>query len=208
MKTFKVISSKGNEYTFYRLPNYDINGNARYVIHFPDLLTAEEFKAIPVLKAYELAAQSVKGFARRYNCRAFGGGFVFHSVNYKDTADYLDGCRESLPLTSSAPLNNLISDIYADILDRICTETGYFSNVAAYIKDPEITVTWGTVRHAGTKFIWYGNLLTGYYQVRQLLLKCGFKCEKWSDDTVYKKYCDAADIVLHWIHNNFTYTAI
>ena len=80
MKTIKVISSKGNEYTFYRLPKYDINGNARYCVHFRDLLTAEEFKAIPVLKAYELAAQRVKGFARRYNCRAFGGGFVFHSI--------------------------------------------------------------------------------------------------------------------------------
>lgn len=208
MKTIKVISSKGNEYTFYRLPKYDINGNARYCVHFPDLLTAEEFKAIPVLKAYELAAQRVKGFARRYNCRAFGGGFVFHSVNYKDTADYLDGCRESLPLTSSAPLNNLISDIYADILERLNGETEYIKTIRQYIKDPEITCTWGTVRNAGTKYVFYGNLQVYYYNVRQLLLKCGFHCESWTDDTVYKKYCYAADIVLNWVNNNFTYTAI
>lgn len=207
MKSIKVISPSGNEYTFFRANN-DINGNARYVIHFFDVLTDEEKRAIPVLKAYELAALRLKGFARRFNTREFGGGFVFHSVNYQDTAEYLDACRASLPLSSSTAYNNLLSDIYADILERICTEDGYFSNVAHYINDPEITVTWGTVRHAGTKFIWYGNLLTGYYQVRELLLKCGFKCAKWSDDTVYKKYCNAADDVLHYINNNFTYKAI
>ena len=71
MKTFEVISTTGNKYTFYRLPKYDINGNARYVIHFPEMLTETEFKAIPVLKAYELAARRLSGYARRYNCRAW-----------------------------------------------------------------------------------------------------------------------------------------
>lgn len=208
MKNFEIISTNGNKYTFYRLPKYDINGNARYVIHFPDMLTAEEMKAIPVLKAYELAALRLSGYARRYNCRAFGGGFVFHSINYKDTADVFDALKNTLPLSTSTAYNNLLSDIYGDILERIETETDYFKNIDHYIKDPEITVTWGTVRHAGTKFIWYGNLETSYFRVRQLLLKCGFKCEKWSDDTVYKKYCNAADDVLHYIYNNFTYKAI
>ena len=208
MKTFEVISSNGNKYTFYRLPKYDINGNARYVIHFPDLLTAQEFKAIPVLKAYELAAQRVKGFARRYNCRAFGGGFVFHSLNFKDTADYLDGCRESLPLSTSTAFNNLLADIYGVILERLNDEKDYIKTIHQYLNDPEITCTWGTVRNAGTKYVFYGNLEVYYYNVRQLLLKCGFKCLSWSDDTVYKKYCDAANVVLHYINNNFTYTAI
>lgn len=208
MKAIEVISTNGNKYTFYRLPKFDINGNARYVIHFPDMLTAEEMKAIPVLKAYELAARRLAGYARRYNCRAFGGGFVFHSINYKDTADVFDALKNTLPLSSSTAYNNLLSDIYGDLLERLSDERDYIKTVRQYIEDPEITCTWGTVRNAGTKYVFYGNLEVYYYNVRVLLKKCGFKCDNWSDDTVYKKYCNAADDVLHYIYNNFTYKAI
>lgn len=207
MNTTIITTKNGNEYTFYRI-GHDINGNPRYCIHFLDMVSKGERDALTIARQYDLALARLKGYGRKYHCRAFGGGIAFTTYSLNDCAEYLDSRRAALPLSTSPEYNALLSDIYADILERIETEDGYFSNVAHYINDPEITVTWGTVRHAGTKFIWYGNLLTGYWDVRQLLTRCGYNCEKWSDDTVYKKYCNAADDVLHWINNNFKYSAI
>lgn len=207
MKTTKITSKNGNEYTFYRIDN-DQNGNPRYVIHFLDMLTAEERDALTIAAQYDLVLARLAGYGRRYHNKKFGGGVSLHSYSLYDTAEYLDTRRAALPLSTSPQFNALLSDIYGDLLENITTEPGYIDNIRHYIADPEITVTWGTVRHAGTKFIWYGSLLTGYAQVRALLTRCGYNCDKWSDDRVYKKYCEAADVVLHWIDRNFKYSAI
>lgn len=69
--------------------NRDINGNPRYVIHFTELLTLDEFDSFTGLdkisQAYALAIKKAKKIGgKAYRGKDFGGGIVFQSYNTEE----------------------------------------------------------------------------------------------------------------------------
>ena len=70
-----IVKVDGEEYQVYRVRN-DINGNARYVIHF----IAFDIDNYDNVSRY--------GF-RKYQGKAFGGGIVFQAVNLEDKIRYM-----------------------------------------------------------------------------------------------------------------------
>lgn len=62
-----IKTDKGNQYTFHRIPGYDTNGNARYLVHFLTL----------GLRAHQANATTRKAGLRIYHGKLFGGGFSF-----------------------------------------------------------------------------------------------------------------------------------
>ena len=70
-----TVTVDGEEYSVYPINN-DVNGNARYVIHY---------------LAFDIDnhdAVSKYGF-RKYRGKAFGGGIVFQAVNLQDKVEYM-----------------------------------------------------------------------------------------------------------------------
>ena len=68
---------------------HDINGNPRYVTHFSELLTLDEFDSFTgldkITQAYNLAIKKAKKIGgSKYRGKDFGGGIVFQSYNTED----------------------------------------------------------------------------------------------------------------------------
>lgn len=72
-----LIKVNGEEIRLHKI-DYDVNGNPRYVVHFPSLgINKEDFGKVP-------------GFTK-YRAKWFGGGYVFQSHNVQsDLEFYLD----------------------------------------------------------------------------------------------------------------------
>lgn len=69
--------------------NRDINGNPRYVTHFSELLTLDEFDSFTgidkITQAYNLAIKKAKKIGgSKYRGKDFGGGIVFQSYNIEE----------------------------------------------------------------------------------------------------------------------------
>ena len=69
--------------------NRDINGNPRYVTHFTELLTLDEFDSFTgldkITQAYNLAIKKAKKIGgSKYRGKDFGGGIVFQSYNTEE----------------------------------------------------------------------------------------------------------------------------
>ena len=69
---------------------HDINGNPRYVTHFSELLTLDEFDSFTgldkITQAYNLAIKKAKKIGgKAYRGKDFGGGIVFQSFNIEST---------------------------------------------------------------------------------------------------------------------------
>lgn len=80
--------------------NRDINGNPRYVTHFTELLTLDEFDSFTGLdkisQAYNLAIKkSRKLGGKAYRGKDFGGGIVFQSYNTEDLTKRIQELKES-----------------------------------------------------------------------------------------------------------------
>ena len=74
----------------YKKIKHNINGNPRYVIHFRELLTQNEFNSFTGLdkinQAYALAIKKAKKIGgKAYRGKDFGGGIVFQSFNVEST---------------------------------------------------------------------------------------------------------------------------
>ena len=66
--------------------NNDINGNPRFVVHFPALLNEGEGKGLDVLQRFELALKKARKVGgKMYRGKDFGGGIVFQSYNILET---------------------------------------------------------------------------------------------------------------------------
>lgn len=68
---------------------HDINGNPRYVTHFSELLTLDEFDSFTgidkISQAYALALKKAKKIGgKAYRGKDFGGGIVFQSFNVEE----------------------------------------------------------------------------------------------------------------------------
>ena len=74
--------------------NNDVNGNPRYVIHFPKLLTEEEGRDYShdfVVRQYATALNRAKKIGgRKFHNKQYGGGIVFQSYNIQATADRIN----------------------------------------------------------------------------------------------------------------------
>lgn len=75
---------------------HDINGNPRYVIHFSELLTLDEFDSFSgvdkITQAYNLAIKKAKKLGgKAYRGKDFGGGIVFQSFNIESTIKDIKG---------------------------------------------------------------------------------------------------------------------
>lgn len=73
----------------YKKIKHDINGNPRYVTHFSELLTQNEFDSFTgidkITQAYNLAIKkSRKIGGKAYRGKDFGGGIVFRSYNTEE----------------------------------------------------------------------------------------------------------------------------
>jgi len=78
--------------------NRDINGNPRYVTHFSELLTQNEFDSFTGLdkinQAYKLAIKKAKKIGgKAYRGKDFGGGIVFQSFNIERTIKDIKGVK-------------------------------------------------------------------------------------------------------------------
>jgi hypothetical protein len=72
--------------------NNDVNGNARYVVHFYDLLTDIEGLNLSILERYELALKKARKVGgKMYRGKDFGGGIVFQSYNIIETINKAKG---------------------------------------------------------------------------------------------------------------------
>lgn len=74
----------------YKKIKHNINGNPRYVIHFRELLTQNEFDSFTgidkINQAYNLAVKKAKKIGgKAYRGKDFGGGIVFQSFNIEST---------------------------------------------------------------------------------------------------------------------------
>lgn len=83
---------------FTRLRGYDINGNARYVCHYLNLLTKQEkFSSLWDSEGrrlhptpYEIAVQRANKIGgRKYNTKAYGGGIVFQVSSLQELEHYI-----------------------------------------------------------------------------------------------------------------------
>lgn len=65
--------------------NNDVNGNPRYVLHFPKLLTEEEGRDYShdfVTRQYSIALNRAKKIGgRKFHNKQYGGGILFHANN-------------------------------------------------------------------------------------------------------------------------------
>ena len=82
----------------YKKIKHDINGNPRYVIHFRELLTQNEFDSFTGLdkinQAYNLAIKKAKKIGgSKYRGKDFGGGIVFQSFNIESTIKDIKGVK-------------------------------------------------------------------------------------------------------------------
>ncbi len=78
--------------------NNDVNGNPRYVIHFLDVLNAEERLTIPFTKKYEYAIKKAKVLGgKKYTNKSYGGGIVFQSYNIQNTEKKLIELKHTTP---------------------------------------------------------------------------------------------------------------
>jgi hypothetical protein len=81
--------------------SHDINGNPRYVIHFLNFITPEEYKNDNewgfLTSLYKLACKRAnKWGGRKFSNRQYGGGIVFTSYNIRDTCDFLNRKMDEL----------------------------------------------------------------------------------------------------------------
>lgn len=73
--------------------NNDVNGNPRYVCHYLNLISDEEFKRLSVqysstsiTEAYAFAIKRANKIGgRKYHTKNYGGGIVFQSYNTEQT---------------------------------------------------------------------------------------------------------------------------
>jgi hypothetical protein len=74
--------------------NNDVNGNPRYVLHFPKLLTEEEgndYSGNFVDRQYTTALNRARKIGgRKFHNKQYGGGIVFQSYNIQATADRIN----------------------------------------------------------------------------------------------------------------------
>lgn len=82
----------------YKKIKNDIYGNPRYVIHFGELLTQNEFDSFTGLdgisQAYALAIKKAKKIGgSKYRGKDFGGGIVFQSFNIESTIKDIQGVK-------------------------------------------------------------------------------------------------------------------
>lgn len=78
METVKISKD-----SFTRIAN-DLNGNPRYVIHFLELLTANErwYSNLDISEKYQLAIKKANKIGgKKYHNKSYGGGIVFQSYN-------------------------------------------------------------------------------------------------------------------------------
>ncbi|CAB4144190.1 hypothetical protein UFOVP455_25 [uncultured Caudovirales phage] len=80
----------------YKKIKHDINGNPRYVIHFRELLSLDEFNSFSgldkITNAYNLALKKAKKLGgKAYHGKDFGGGIVFKSFNIESTIKDIKG---------------------------------------------------------------------------------------------------------------------
>ncbi len=80
MESKTITTSKGTKYNFYRIPGYDTNGNARYVVSWL-MLGLDRYDSTDVTRRAGL---------RIYKGRMFGGGFSFQSGNLKESAEFFE----------------------------------------------------------------------------------------------------------------------
>ena len=72
--------------------NNDTNGNQRYVIHFLDALTEQEYNNLEnINERYIKALNKVKNLGgKKYHTKAYGGGIVFQSYNIQNLCNKLN----------------------------------------------------------------------------------------------------------------------
>lgn len=207
MTTRQITSENGNVYTFYKIDN-DYCGNPRYVVHFLDLLDDIERDALTIRDGYEVAL--MRGHFKYHN-RQFGGGVGIegsYAYNLYDAAKMLDGKRGTLKLTSSHKLNELVSFVYAHVLEKIKSDRSEINNIKHYIIEDAVTFGGDTFHDAGLKYVLNANLIVGNEAIRDILLQCGYKCDKWKCDRLLLKYGEAAGIVLSFVYNYFKFNVI
>ena len=75
-------------------------GNPRYIVHFREFLTNEEWKTFGIDTQhyfFDLALQrsrKIKG--KKYRGKSYGGGIVLSSYNLEDTAQKIQGLMGSI----------------------------------------------------------------------------------------------------------------
>jgi hypothetical protein len=78
--------------------NNDVNGNPRYVIHFLDILNAEERMTLPFAKKYEYALKKGKLLGgKKYDNKQYGGGIVYQSYNIENLEKKLIELKHTTP---------------------------------------------------------------------------------------------------------------
>ena len=75
--------------------NNDYCGNPRYVCHFSDLMTLDEYQNalmnISIEEAYNTILSKVKPLGgKKYHCNDFGGGVVFQSYNLNELCERIN----------------------------------------------------------------------------------------------------------------------
>lgn len=75
--------------------NNDYCGNPRYVCHFSDLISLEEYQDalmnISIDEKYTHVLQRVKSLGgKKYHCNDFGGGVVFQSYNLNELCERIN----------------------------------------------------------------------------------------------------------------------
>ena len=71
-------------------------------------------------------------------------------------------------------LNSLLKSIYESLEELGREEVKRYKKEFKYESDYNI--------------VQYGNLLIYYYDIRNLYLECGYKCEKWSNEKLWETY--------------------
>lgn len=80
--------------------NNNYYGNPRYIVHFREFLTTEEWKTFGIStqrSLYELAVErsrKIKG--KKYRGQIYGGGIVLVSYNLRDTAEKIKSIQASI----------------------------------------------------------------------------------------------------------------
>lgn len=134
-RTETVRTKSGIEYEFTRTTN-DVNGNGRYIVHFLAL----------GLKSHEATKATRRAGLKKYNGRAYGGGFIFQaSGDLERQAEFFEELglhreasfeernqlKHDLNIVEIRGLESLFNEFYYDYLGsrgipRIAKDYGFF----------------------------------------------------------------------------------
>ena len=134
-----------------------------------------------------------------------GGDIVITRIDGKPS-EYIKGLfreRKDHKICRNAKRNNLLNDIFESILDKNVNYDDLYSGIIGELKRYKNEFR----KELDYNYVQYGNLLIGYYEVRDLFEKFGYNTKHINDDKIWLMYEYTVREVIDYILENEIYIA-